>query len=304
MDRNVNYVLVGLFVIFTIIAIILFAIWVSNTKYKKEYKYYLIRFKESVSGLNVGSSVKYKGIKIGSVHSLSIDQEDPNIIDVTVKILKNVPIKEDARAILTYQGITGLASIEIKGGSKGSKELPARVDKPYPEIKTAPSIITRLDTTLSSLSGQAEILVRNLNYLLDKEHVNKLIKTIDNINSVIENIDNHNKEIALTIENLAKTSKKLPKLLYLVSENVEKLSNETSILLKQTTEDEKKISNLLVSKTNAFSSKSNYVMDETVKTLKDIQETLNRIKILLSNIEDRPSNLIYDRVFIKPGPGE
>jgi len=304
LDRNVNYVLVGLFVIFTIIAIILFAIWVSNTKYKKEYKYYLIRFKESVSGLNVGSSVKYKGIKIGSVHSLSIDQEDPNIIDVTVKILKNVPIKEDARAILTYQGITGLASIEIKGGSKGSKELPARVDKPYPEIKTAPSIITRLDTTLSSLSGQAEILVRNLNYLLDKEHVNKLIKTIDNINSVIENIDNHNKEIALTIENLAKTSKKLPKLFYLVSENVEKLSNETSILLKQTTEDEKKISNLLVSKTNAFSSKSNYVMDETVKTLKDIQETLNRIKILLSNIEDRPSNLIYDRVFIKPGPGE
>jgi len=304
LERNVNYMLVGLFVILTITCIIFFAIWVSNTKYKKEYKYYLIRFRESVSGLNVGSSVKYKGIKIGSVHSLSIDREDPNIIDVTVKILKNVPIKEDARAILTYQGITGLASIEIKGGSKGSKELPARVDKPYPEIKTAPSIITRLDTTLSSLSGQAEILVRNLNYLLDKEHVNKLIKTIDNINSVIENIDNHNKDISLTIENLSKVSKKLPKLLYLVSQNVDKLSNDTSRLLRQIKNDEEKISHLLVSKTNEFSSKSKYVMDETVKTLKNIQDTLNRIKILLSNIEDRPSNLIYDRVFTKPGPGE
>ncbi len=47
-----------------------------------------MKFKESVSGLNVGSPVKYKGIKIGSVESLAIDSEDPNTIDVTVKILK------------------------------------------------------------------------------------------------------------------------------------------------------------------------------------------------------------------------
>lgn len=118
---------------------------------------------------------------------------------------------------MTYQGITGLASIEIKGGSRHSKELPAREEEPYPEIKTEPSIITRLDTTLSSLSGQAEMLVRNLNYLLDKEHVNKLIKTVDNINSVVENVANHNRDISLVIKNIYKTSKELPGLVDLMA---------------------------------------------------------------------------------------
>lgn len=46
------------------------------------------------------------------------------------------------------------------------------------------------------------------------------------------------------------------------------------------------------------------VMDETLKTLKDIQNTLSKIKILLSNIEDRPSSIIYDGMLTKPGPGE
>ncbi|GAB6888881.1 MlaD family protein [Desulfothermus okinawensis JCM 13304] len=304
MDRDVHYVVIGLFVILSVISLILVVIWLSNTKYKKEYKYYIVKFKESVSGLNVGSPVKYKGIKIGSVESLAIDSEDPNTIDVTVKILKKVPIKEDARAILTYQGITGLASIEIKGGSRHSKELPAREEEPYPEIKTEPSIITRLDTTLSSLSGQAEMLVRNLNYLLDKEHVNKLIKTVDNINSVVENVANHNRDISLVIKNIYKTSKELPGLVDLMAKNVNHLSNDFTKLLYHTRRDEELITKLLVSKTNDFSAKSNMVMDETLKTLKDIQNTLSKIKILLSNIEDRPSSIIYDGMLTKPGPGE
>ncbi len=205
---------------------------------------------------------------------------------------------------MTYQGITGLASIEIKGGSRHSKELPAREEEPYPEIKTEPSIITRLDTTLSSLSGQAEMLVRNLNYLLDKEHVNKLIKTVDNINSVVENVANHNRDISLVIKNIYKTSKELPGLVDLMAKNVNHLSNDFTKLLYHTRRDEELITKLLVSKTNDFSAKSNMVMDETLKTLKDIQNTLSKIKILLSNIEDRPSSIIYDGMLTKPGPGE
>ncbi len=304
MERNINYTLVGLFVILTTILLLFFVVWLGSNKYKKDVKYFVIKFRESVSGLNIGSDVKYKGVKIGSVDNLYICKKDPSIITVIVKIQKDVPIKEDAMASLSYKGITGLAYIEIKGGSKNARELPAKTVPPYPEIKTKPSIIARLDTTLTILSNKAEMLVENLNYLLSKRNVNKLMETIKNTNLVIKNIADHNNQISDIIKNLELTSKKLPDSLDNINKNLNTISLKIKLLLEKINKDEQNIVNILSNSTNKVTNSTILTMEQFQKTLKDISNTSKELRYLIETIQDRPSKIIYEDMFVKPGPGE
>ncbi len=304
MERDLNYILIGLFVILLCILLIISILWLSSIKYKQEYKYYKIRFKESVSGLSIGSPVKYKGIKIGSVDKLYIDKDDPNIINVIVKIEKDVPIKVDARASLAYQGITGLAHIEIKGGSRTSKDLESIDNGKYPEIKTEPSIITRLDTTLTILSNQAQHLVSNLNYLLSKNNINKLMETIDNINKIIKTIANRDEDISKTIISIKYASSNLPKLILSTNENIEKISNNINKILYKVNIDEENLNNLIKSKINLLSSSSNDSIKELKLSLVQLQNVLKKLDSFIESIEDRPSKLLLDNMLVKPGPGE
>lgn len=304
MERNINYVLIGLFVVLTSIFMVIAITWIGSNEYKKDIKFFVIKFRESVSGLNIGSDVKYKGIKIGSVDNLFISKDDPNIINIVVKIHKDVPIKEDSKASLSYQGITGLAYIEIKGGSKSARDLPSRLVPPYPEIKTEPSIITRLDTTLTNLSNKAEKLVENLNYLLSTKNVNKIMETIENTNLIIKNIADHNNQIANIIKNLELTSKKLPNSLDMVSKNLNDILYKMKLILDRIYIDEQSIIKTISENTNKVTNSTIVAMEEFKNTLKEISELSNKLQYLVDKIEDRPSRLIYDDIMVKPGPGE
>jgi paraquat-inducible protein B len=73
MGKPVNKTMVGLFVVGAI-ALIVVAIGVlgSGKLFEKEFKYFMV-FEGSVKGLNVGSPVAFRGVKVGSVSSIHID---------------------------------------------------------------------------------------------------------------------------------------------------------------------------------------------------------------------------------------
>ena len=68
---------------------------------------YFIRFRESISGLEVGSTVKMKGVRVGQVESISIGRDVESVI-VTLSLAPKTPITVDTRGIMTSIGITGL----------------------------------------------------------------------------------------------------------------------------------------------------------------------------------------------------
>ncbi|MCB0316686.1 MAG: MCE family protein, partial [Calditrichaeota bacterium] len=56
------------------------------------------------SGLEVGSPVKYLGIKVGTIKNISIAPEDVSRIIVKVALKPGTPVKEDARADIVSIG--------------------------------------------------------------------------------------------------------------------------------------------------------------------------------------------------------
>ena len=124
METKVNYAIVGAFVLLLSGAIVAGVLWISSGRTeRKDYDTYLAYFTESISGLNEHAPVKYKGVAVGSVREIALDPTDPQRVRLVLAIERGVPIKEDTVAVLSVQGLTGIAFLDLGGGSRESPLL-------------------------------------------------------------------------------------------------------------------------------------------------------------------------------------
>ncbi|RLD93029.1 MAG: hypothetical protein DRI93_05825, partial [Aquificota bacterium] len=290
MERKINYTLVGLFITGSTLLLILALLWLGKVEYEQEYDHYTVYFQESVSGLNIGSPVKYRGIKVGTVENLSIDPKNPELVKAAIKVKRGTPIRQDTRAHLAYQGITGLAYIELTGGTRHSPPLKPRNVPPYPVIETKPSIITRLDQVITKLSQRTETLVTRLTLLLSPENLQSLSTTLKNLSLLSTSLASQRKEIETTLQNLATTSRGLPALVEETRIGVRKVSTKTEQLLDLLAKDETQVTQLLKEihlfiqnhgEPLALSAQSS--LEELKITLEEAQETLETTKRTLQS---------------------
>src|SRR4029453_8248616 len=122
METDKRYFLEGLFIIVISVAAALFAV-VLTTLGRSDDVLYRIHFTESVSGLTQGDPVKFHGVEVGNVKSMTIDPSDPRRVQVDIALRKETPVKTDTRATLKLKGITGVVFIELTGGGPEAKKL-------------------------------------------------------------------------------------------------------------------------------------------------------------------------------------
>jgi len=148
MEPDKHYFIEGLFVIVLSVAAAFFAVWLSRTGNDDDVLY-RIHFDESVSGLALGEPVKFVGVDVGTVKSMSIDTVDTHWVQVDVKLRKDAPVKTDTKATLKTKGITGVSFIELSGGSAEAQMLIAVT--PAGEVPEIPAEKSALTTVLEQL---------------------------------------------------------------------------------------------------------------------------------------------------------
>ena len=148
MESDKHYFVEGLFVIVLSVATALFFVWLSHTGNKDDVLY-RIHFAESVSGLSLGDPVKFLGVDVGTVKTMSIDAADPHQVQVDISLRKDAPVKTDTKATLKMRGITGANFIELGGGSADAQSLVAIT--PAGEIPEIPSEKGALTAMLEQL---------------------------------------------------------------------------------------------------------------------------------------------------------
>lgn len=155
MNGKVNYALVGIFVLVLIGATIVGSLWLMAGSFEEQqYDDYLVYVQESVSGLNLGAPVKYRGVEVGRVADIALDADNPQRVRLQLAIVEGTPIKTDTRAMLGSQGLTGLAYVELTGGSREAPALTGEGEAP-PVIEDQPSLLARLDMQLSGVITEA-----------------------------------------------------------------------------------------------------------------------------------------------------
>jgi phospholipid/cholesterol/gamma-HCH transport system substrate-binding protein len=219
METRAHYVLIGAFVLSAVALAFLFILWLGQTQ--REFDEYDVIFTERVSGLSVGAAVRFNGIQKGEVRELNIDPDDPSIVIARIRIDNDTPVKVDTRAELELVGFTGLAVIQLVGGSPGAPLL-KDVQRGVPRIKADASGFAAI------IEGSSDI-VASINRLLSEENTDafaRIIANIDVFTGVLarqeDNIDESIANLAAVAEDMAEVSDKLSR----AAADIEKMMGE------------------------------------------------------------------------------
>nr|WP_295467395.1 MlaD family protein [Mesorhizobium sp.] len=165
METKANYVAVGIFTLVMLLAAFGFVYWTAGTG-GGDFATLRVRIPGSASGLGRGSAVLFNGVKVGDVTRIFIDVNDPTVALADTKIDRLTPISKSTTADVGLAGLTGQASIELKGGVVGEENLLAiaEANGTVAEITANPSalgnilqlaqnFLTRADAVLSGVEN-------------------------------------------------------------------------------------------------------------------------------------------------------
>jgi phospholipid/cholesterol/gamma-HCH transport system substrate-binding protein len=188
MTAKRNFTLVGAFVLVLGAVFIWGTLWIASGGRPKEFDYYVSYMQESVSGLNTDAAVKFRGVDVGMVKQISIDADDPERIRLLLQVRQGTPIREGTVAVLEFQGLTGLANINLIGGRAESPRLEVPPGEDYPVIPSHPSLFARLDESTSQLLANLIQTSANLNVLLGGESGAHIAESIENLSILTHNL--------------------------------------------------------------------------------------------------------------------
>lgn len=183
MQSQVNYTLVGLFVLLLGAALVATVSWLTLGGENRVYDRYRVYFHESVAGLNLKATVRYRGVQVGQVASIELDHDHPDQVDVVLNIERGTPIRRDTIATLSTRGLTGVASVELSGGAQ-SLPLEKKADQELPVIQAGPSLVARLDDAFNNILTNVNNLSQRLERLLGDDNQIAITRTLQNLSTI------------------------------------------------------------------------------------------------------------------------
>lgn len=209
METKANYVAVGAFVLACVIGLVITIMWLAGAQYSQEWAYYQTYFKGPVTGLGKGTVTRYNGIDVGRVTELKFNPNDPQSVIVTMQVQPNLNIREDSRASIESQGLTGGSYVEISGGTANSPTLVAKDGQDYPVIRAKQSTLQQLEQSAPEVVAKLNIAVTRLNDVLSDQNRKSLTNVLSNLDQTTSAIAKRSAEIDATIKNANATTANL-----------------------------------------------------------------------------------------------
>ncbi len=206
METRANYVLIGGFTLAVIVGIFAFVIWLAQFEFNRQYHYYQIHFDGSVSGLSKAADVRYNGLKVGQIRSMRLNPNDPSQVIVTIEVNSDFPVYQNAIATMEYQGLTGVAYVEISGPIGGGKLLEAKQGEQYPVIASQPSNFQELFTGAPDLIKGGTVLVGELTKLVNEQNRAAFSKILANTATVTDEFAARSNDFGQFLSSLKDTS--------------------------------------------------------------------------------------------------
>ena len=177
METRANYIAIGAFVFATLIIGFVFIYWLGSRAEGPRALPVKVIFNGAVTGLSVGGAVNFNGIKVGDVGDLGFDQQDPSVVIATIRVRPSTPLRRDVKATLGFQTLSGIAYVDLSGGTTDAPLLldPDAEEPPVIHaersafediVEGARDILTRADTTLAAVE---KVVTDN------REEVNQII---------------------------------------------------------------------------------------------------------------------------------
>lgn len=227
MENRANFALVGLFTLAVIAGAFGFVYWFSRAGDAADRKPYRIVFVGSVSGLSKGSVVRFNGLRVGEVTAIEIMPSDPGKVMATVLVDRQTPIKTDTKARLEYQGLTGVASVQLTGGAGDAADLTATDPGGRPMLFADRSDYQDILETVQRLSGKIDSVLTRADTLL-AQNEGSVTSTLRNVEAFSKALADNSSGVASFLANVGEMSQKVGSL----SSRLERFTDQAEALVR------------------------------------------------------------------------
>lgn len=308
MDDKVNYSLVGAFVLLLGTVLVAAVLWLaSGIGRQRSVDHYQAFIQESVAGLNVNAPVKYMGVDVGKVSRIEIDPQNSQQVRLSFLINRGTPIKRDSVAVLKAQGLTGIAYVELSGGSAGSPPLLAGADGAVPTIPFKLSLTARLENVLTAVLGNVDRVSNNLNAVFDADNRLALKTVLANAASLSEALAASRGAISAGLADAARTAK-------LASQASEQLAPTLASLARSAQAVERMADSAKLASEGAgraadaaasgVQQMASDTLPELARLLAQTSQLADSLRRLSEQTASNPNSLLIGRPAVRPGPGE
>ncbi len=191
MEPESRYTLIGASVLLLIVIAVAGYLWLAGYGTRNDYQYYAIHFQsQSLEGLQVGSDVTMRGIKVGRVQRYSISRDNINRVDVVIRVDRETPVSVNTRAIVGRNLLTGIARIDLDTpGTPGPELAGVAEGEDYPVIAEGTSDLEQIANAMRGLAVRGGAVLDNLHRLLAEENQAELIGAVVAVRELAENVD-------------------------------------------------------------------------------------------------------------------
>ena len=310
MENKSHALAAGTFVLALLALLVALAVWL--TRDTDAQRVYELSSKEAISGLQPQATVRFKGVNVGKVTSIGFDPLVPGNVLIQIAINEQAPITQSTFGTLGFQGVTGLAFVQLDDSGESTVTLPAT---------EPPTRIPMRQGLMSKLADQGEKIVAEL--LESSRRVNQLLGP-DNQKNLMGAIDAMG-QAAAGIQTLsAQTGRMLPPLTQKADATLKSLQ-DTSVRVGESADEARASARAFRTVTERMNEKGG-TLDQLSKgadTLGAAGQTLNtgtlprlnravddaarmtrQIGRTADAVKDNPQSLIFGNGPPVPGPGE
>ena len=302
MENKSHALAAGIFTILFGIAAAIAIWWLGQTD--ASTRTYLLETRRNVNGLNVEASVRYRGIRAGKVEAIEPDAADPRKILVRINIDDRFKLTRGSTAELGYQGVTGLAYVQIDDNGSSGEALLGKDGEP-PRIALRPTLFDTLDEKAGDIVNQISAASLRLSKLLDEKNVQNLSRTLENVALASDGL----REMpAIMVSAREALSENNLRSLRQILAHVEKTAGEGAPLAAEMREMVKSMSALSQRFDQFAASTGDELTSATLPRanalMRELATSSRQLSRVLDGLESNPQMLLFGRGAALPGPGE
>ena len=312
MENKSHAVGAGAFVLLVAALLVALAAWL--TRDTGEHRFFEISSHESVTGLQRQAGVRYKGVTVGRVQSIVLDPETSGNIRIRIAVDETAPITKSTFASLGFQGVTGLAFIQLDDVGESKEPLVGTDDK-LPRIPMRPGLMSRLSDQGVALITKLDEATQRANELMAPANQKKLMDAVDNLGQAAANISKlaaHADQANLpglslqatdTLKNLRATSDRLGNSADSVRTSADAFKGMSNRMNAPdgTLDDISQGADALMATAQTLNTT---LVPRLNRTLDDAARTVRHVGRAVDVLGDNPQSLLLGNGAAMPGPGE
>ena len=329
MENKSHALAAGAFVILVTALLIGLAAWLMrDTKLRDSLEF---STRESVTGLSAQAPVRYRGIAVGKVDSIEFDPQVRGNVLVKLAIDQGTPITKSTYAVLGYQGVTGLAYVQLDDGGQSQDLLDLKAAQ-APRIELKPSLLSKLSDQGANILIQVEETAKRLNLLLAPENQKVLMGSVQAVGQSAANFSTQVTKMQSVLDaQFGPERTDIPALVRDTRQTMQALQNTSQEFSKTAAETTKaatalnnvaqrvaekggtldRVNEGISSATSSVQAVGQSAQALTANTLPrtsrmmdDAARAARSTERVVTGLGDNPQSLIFGNAAVPPGPGE